>query len=61
MNEMCELTWDELDGQHASELPDRDLLLNVSLLGIPLLGLDGLTININTAGPNWLIGSIGRV
>lgn len=50
----AELSLDELDGQFASPLPHRDLLIAVSLLGIPLAGVDPLTININTSGPNWL-------
>ena len=50
----AELSMDELDGQSASPLPHRDLLISVSLLGIPLAGVDPLTININTSGPNWL-------
>ncbi|MEW6153383.1 MAG: hypothetical protein AB1673_05240 [Actinomycetota bacterium] len=53
------MTIEELEGQHASELPDRDLLIGLSLLGIPLLGLDGVNVNVDTSGPNWLIGAIG--
>lgn len=49
----------ELEAQHTAQLPDRELLLTVSLLGIPLLTLDGLDVNVDTAGPNWLAGSIG--
>lgn len=51
----------ELDGQFAAELPRRELLIGVSVLGIPLAGLDGLAINVNTSGPNWLFGSVGKV
>lgn len=49
---------EELDSQHAAVLPGRQLLVAVSLLGIPLVGLDGVNVNVDTKGPNWL-GSIG--
>lgn len=58
-HEQGAMTIEELEGQHASELPDRDLLIGLSLLGIPLLGLDGVNVNVDTSGPNWLIGAIG--
>ena len=48
-------TKDELEHQEAAELPTRELLLGVSLLGIPLVGLDGVNINVDTKGPGWLI------
>jgi hypothetical protein len=51
-----DLTIEELESQHAAELPTRDLMIGVSLLGLPLVGLDGLAANINTSGPNWLFG-----
>ncbi len=54
-----EFTAEDLEGQHTAELPQRDLTMGVSLLGIPLLGLDGVTVNLDTSGPNWLAGSIG--
>ena len=38
---------DELAQQHGAELPERDLLLGVSLLGIPLLNVSGLDIKIS--------------
>ena len=52
-------TQEELEDQHAAELPSRNLLIGVSLLGIPLVGVDGVTVNVDTRGPNWLFGSIG--
>ena len=54
-------TMEELAGEHAAELPARDLMITVSLLGIPLAGVDGVSINLDTAGPNWLFGSVGQV
>lgn len=45
-------TLEELEGEHASQLPDRDLLIAVSVLGIPLAGVDGISINIS--GPRFL-------
>ena len=47
---------EELDGQRAAVLPPRDLLIGVSLLGIPLAGVSGVGVNVDTAGPNWLFG-----
>jgi hypothetical protein len=49
-----EFAVEELEQEQASELPGRDLLMTISLLGIPLLGLSDLTVNANTAGPHWL-------
>ena len=40
-------TVDELEREHANELPGRDLLLGLSLLGIPLLQVSGLDIKIS--------------
>lgn len=51
----------DLEDQLAAELPSRDLLLGVSLLGLPLLSLDGLNVNVDTSGPNWLFGGVGQV
>lgn len=50
-----DVSFDELDNEQASELPGRDLLAGISLLGIPLLGIDGVSVNVNTTGPGWLI------
>ena len=55
------LTMEELENQQATLLPGRDLLLGVSVLGLPLVSLDGLSVNIDTKGPNWLFGSVGNV
>lgn len=52
---------EELDAQHGAELPARDLLITVSVLGLPLAGVDGVNANVDTRGPNWLFGSIGQV
>ena len=56
-----DLSLDELQSQRAAELPARDLLVGISVLGIPLAGLDGVSVNVNTSGPNWLFGSVGQV
>jgi hypothetical protein len=52
---------EELEGQRAEVLPARDLLLGISVLGLPLVGLDGLAVNVDTRGPNWLFGSVGSL
>jgi len=49
-----EIPVEELAQEHASELPGRDLLINISLLGIPLVGIGDLSAVVSTAGPNWL-------
>jgi len=49
-----EISVEELEQEHASELPGRDLLINISLLGIPLVGIGDLSAVVSTAGPNWL-------
>jgi hypothetical protein len=51
-----DLTVEELESQHAAALPARELMIGVSLLGLPLVGLDGLAVNVDTSGPNWLFG-----
>ena len=61
MTNDVEIPLAELDRQQASELPGRDLLIGISVLGIPLAGLDGVSVNVNTSGPDWLFGSIGSV
>ena len=60
-NNESPFTSDELAAQHTAELPARDLMIGISILGIPLAGLDGLAANVNTSGPNWLFGSVGKV
>ena len=49
-----EIPVEELEQEHASELPGRDLLISISLLGIPLVGIGDLSAVVSTAGPNWL-------
>jgi hypothetical protein len=53
----CEsdISIEELESQQACELPTRDLLLGLSVLGLPLVGLDGVSVNVDTRGPGWLI------
>lgn len=52
---------EELDDQHTAELPARDLLITVSVLGLPLVGVSDVGANVDTSGPNWLFGSVGSV
>ena len=54
-NSEIEMSVEELDSQHAAELPGRELLIGVSVLGIPLAGIDGVAVNVDTSGPGWLI------
>lgn len=53
------LSTDELEGQHTAQLPARDLMIAVSVLGIPTVGVDGLAANVNTS--NWLFGAATKV
>ena len=53
-------TREELEVQHAAELPARELMVTVSVLGLPLVGVSDVAVNVNTSGPNWL-GSIGSL
>lgn len=57
---MEDFSVEELDSQHAAELPGRHLMAALTVLGLPIVGVSGVDVNINTAGPNWL-GSIGNV
>ena len=54
---MKNISFEELDHQQASELPGRDLLIGVSLLGIPLAGVSGVDVVVNTSGPGWLVSA----
>lgn len=38
---------EELDSQHCAELPERDLLIAVTLLGIPVVGVTGINVSIS--------------
>ncbi len=49
-----EMTIAEMENETMTELPGRELLAGISLLGIPLVGVDGVTVNISTGGPGWL-------
>jgi hypothetical protein len=49
-----EISVEELEHEHASELPGRELLVGITLLGIPLMGITDLSALVNTAGPYWL-------
>lgn len=48
-------TLEELERQHISELPRRDLMVGISILGLPLLGISDVAANIDTTGPGYLI------
>ena len=45
-------TVEELEGQHIAELPGRDLLAALTVLGLPLAGVSGVDANIS--GPRFL-------
>jgi hypothetical protein len=60
-DQTSDFTPELLESQHVAELPARTLMIGVSLLGIPLAGVDGVAVNVDTSGPNWLFGSIGSV
>ena len=51
----------QLDKQHTADLPERDLLIGASALGIPLTGADGVSVNVDINSPNWLFGSVVSV
>jgi hypothetical protein len=42
-----DFTLEELEREHAAELPGRDLLLTISVLGIPIASIDGLNITLS--------------
>lgn len=45
----------ELEDQYAEELPDREQMITVTLLGLPLVGVAGVDVNLDSSGPGWLI------
>jgi len=55
-NDRTDYTIEELEAQHTAELPGRELMIGVSLLGIPLVGVSDVSANVDTSGPNWLFG-----
>ena len=61
MRNVTAFTVEELESQHAAELPSRELLISVNLLGIPLVGVSDVSVTVDTSGPNWLFGSVGGV
>jgi hypothetical protein len=40
-------TVEELEQQHTAQLPDRDLMIGLTVLGIPLVGVDGLSLSVS--------------
>ena len=61
MRNVTAFTVEELESQHTAELPPRELLISVNLLGIPLVGVSDVGVTVDTSGPNWLFGSVGGV
>ncbi len=61
MRNVTAFTVEELESQHTAELPTRELLISVNLLGIPLVGVGDVGVTVDTSGPNWLFGSVGGV
>ena len=45
---------EELQSQHTAVLPARDLMIGISLLGLPLVGVSDVGVTVDTSGPNWL-------
>ncbi len=52
MEKHDEFTVEELESQHAAELPGRQLMATVSVLGLPLVGVSDVAVNIS--GPRFL-------
>lgn len=44
-------------GEQAIELPRRNLMATVSVLGLPLVGVSDVGVNVDTTGPGWLIST----
>lgn len=57
---MQDFSVEELDSQHTAELPGRHLMVALTLLGLPLVGVSDVAVNVDTRGPNWL-GSVGSL
>lgn len=49
-------TASELEAQQAEDLPQREQMLALTLLGLPLVGVAGVDVNVDTTGPGWLVG-----
>jgi hypothetical protein len=49
---------EDLEREHGAELPSRNLMVGLSLLGLPLVGVEGVLVNIDTSGSGWLVGSV---
>ena len=43
------MTLADLEEQHAVELPARDLMIAVTVLGIPVVGLQGVQLSLNVS------------
>ncbi len=44
-----ELSLEEMEEQHAVELPPRDLMIAVTVLGIPIVGVHGVQLSLNVS------------
>lgn len=55
-NRLDAFTASELEAQQAEELPKREQMLALTLLGLPLVGVAGVDVNVDTTGPGWLVG-----
>ena len=51
----------ELSREVAAELPGRHLMVALTLLGLPLVGVSDVSVVVDTSGPQWLAGSVGGV
>lgn len=52
-----EMTIAEMENETMTELPGRELLVGLTLFGIPLVGVSGVTVDVSTGGPGWLFSA----
>ncbi len=55
--EAIELSVEELENETMTELPGRELLIGLTLFGIPLVGVSGVGVDVDTSGPGWLFSA----
>jgi hypothetical protein len=51
----------QLSTEVAAQLPGRHLMVALTLLGLPLVGVSDVSVVVDTSGPQWLAGSVGGV